>query len=53
MARRKSWLIPLRDALTFLVWLASFASNRIQWRGLEFTIKKDILAPVPPTGNRK
>lgn len=47
--RRKFWLIPLRDALTFLVWLASFASNRIRWRGLEFTVEKGILAPVPYT----
>ena len=47
---RTLWLIPLRDALTFLVWLASFPSNRIQWRGLEFTIEKDILAPVPSSG---
>jgi len=45
--RRDWWLIPLRDALTFLVWLASFASNRIQWRGLEFKIEKGILVPVP------
>jgi ceramide glucosyltransferase len=51
VVRRKFWLIPLRDALTFLVWLASFASNRIQWRGLEFTIEKDILVPAPSSGN--
>lgn len=47
VARRSFWLIPLRDALTFLVWLASFASNRIQWRGLEFRVEKGILVPVP------
>ena len=49
--RRNFWLIPLRDAITFLVWLASFASNRVRWRGVEFTIEKDILAPVSPSGN--
>lgn len=47
VVRRELWLIPLRDALTFLVWLASFASNRIQWRGLEFKVEKGILVPVP------
>jgi ceramide glucosyltransferase len=47
VVRRKFWLIPLRDTLTFLVWLASFASNRIQWRGLEFKVEKGILVPVP------
>jgi len=49
--RRTFWLIPLRDALTFLVWLASFASNRIQWRGLEFTIEKGILVSVSSSRN--
>jgi len=44
--RRKFWLLPLRDALAFPVWLASFASNRIEWRGLEFTILKGRLVPV-------
>ena len=47
--RRKLWLLPLRDASAFLVWLASFASNRIQWRGLEFTIQEGRLIPVTPT----
>jgi len=51
VVRRSLWLLPLRDALTFLVWLASFTSNRIRWRGLEFTIKKDILAPVSASGS--
>ena len=49
--QRKLWLLPVRDASAFLVWLASFASNRIQWRGLEFTIQKGRLIPVTPTRN--
>jgi ceramide glucosyltransferase len=51
VARREFWLIPLRDALTFLVWLASFASNRIRWRGLEFKVEKGILVPVSYSRN--
>ena len=47
--RRKLWLLPPRDASAFLVWLASFPSKRIQWRGLEFTIQEGRLIPVPPT----
>jgi ceramide glucosyltransferase len=47
VVRKRIYLVPLRDALAFLVWLASFASNRIQWRGLEFTLEKGILVPVP------
>ena len=37
-ARRKLWLVPLRDALHFAVWLASFFSNRITWGEAEFRL---------------
>jgi ceramide glucosyltransferase len=37
--RRRLWLVPIRDAVNFFVWLASFASNRIQWAGDEFEIQ--------------
>ncbi len=50
---RKLWLVPLRDALAFLIWLASFTSNRIQWRGLEFTIREGRLVPVAPRNPRR
>ena len=50
--RRRLWLVPLRDALAFLIWLASFGSNRIRWRGLEFTIRKGRLVPVAPRSGR-
>jgi len=30
--RKKIWLVPLvSDALSFVIWLASFGSNRIRW----------------------
>jgi ceramide glucosyltransferase len=38
-ARKKWWLVPLRDALHFGVWVASFFSNRIVWSGTEFQLK--------------
>src|SRR6202023_1602403 len=38
VVRRKLWLVPLRDAIHFAVWLASFASNRIHWGGEEYII---------------
>jgi ceramide glucosyltransferase len=50
--RRRLWLVPLRDALAFPVWLASFASNRIRWRGGEFTIEHGRLVPVAPRAGR-
>jgi ceramide glucosyltransferase len=46
VVRRRWWMAPLRDAATFVVWLASFFSNRISWRGLEFKVKKGILIPL-------
>ena len=44
--RRKLWLVPLRDAVYFAVWLASFASNRISWSGEEFTMEKGQMVPA-------
>ena len=44
--RRKLWLVPLRDATYFAVWLASFASNRIRWSGEEFTMQKGQMVPA-------
>jgi len=37
-AQRKSWLVPLRDALHFGVWMGSFFSNRITWGEAEFRL---------------
>jgi ceramide glucosyltransferase len=37
--RRKLWLVPLRDAIHFAVWLAGFASNRVTWGGVEYAIE--------------
>jgi ceramide glucosyltransferase len=36
--RRKLWLVPLRDAIHFAVWLAGFTSNRVKWGGVEYAI---------------
>jgi ceramide glucosyltransferase len=46
VVRRKLWLVPLRDAIHFVVWLASFASNRIHWAGEEFMMEKGHLVPI-------
>jgi ceramide glucosyltransferase len=37
-ARRKWWLLPLRDFLQFAVWMGSFFSNRIVWGDAEFEL---------------
>jgi len=44
--RRKFLLIPFRDVLNFGVWLASFASNRITWRGHEYALRKGHMIPL-------
>jgi ceramide glucosyltransferase len=37
------WLLPLRDAIGFLIWIWSFAGNTIHWRGEKFTLKNGKL----------
>jgi ceramide glucosyltransferase len=46
VARRRLWLVPLRDAIHFLIWLASFASNRVSWGDRQFTMKNGQMVPV-------
>jgi ceramide glucosyltransferase len=44
--RQKIWLVPLRDAMYFAVWVASFTSRRITWGGEEFTMEKGQMVPA-------
>ena len=45
-AVRKWWLLPMRDACAFVVWLAGLFLNRIHWRGREFVVDDGRLIPV-------
>jgi ceramide glucosyltransferase len=47
--RRKIWLVPLRDAAHFVIWLASFGSNHIRWGDVEYVIQQGRMVPI--TGN--
>jgi ceramide glucosyltransferase len=47
--RQKLWLVPLRDAIYFVVWLASFGSNHIQWGNVEYVIRKGQMVQIPET----
>ena len=42
---RKLWLVPFRDAVHFLVWLAGFTSNRVNWGGVEYDIRGGKMTP--------
>ena len=39
-------LIPLRDLLAFLVWLASFVGHTVDWRGTSFYLKNGKLVRI-------
>jgi len=46
LARRKPWLLPVRDAFAFVVWVSSFFPQRIHWRDREFYVREKRLVPV-------
>jgi ceramide glucosyltransferase len=46
-APRDLWLLPLWDLLAFGIFVASFASKHVTWRGHAFTVdRRGILSPV-------
>jgi ceramide glucosyltransferase len=53
-ARWQWWLIPVRDALNFAVWVASFFSNRISWGGVEYRLSRGgEMVAIPAAGLEK
>lgn len=44
--RRRFWLVPFRDVLHFVIWLASFGSNRIRWGSAEYAVRQGQMVPV-------
>jgi ceramide glucosyltransferase len=44
--RRKLWLVPLRDAVHFAVWLASFGSNHVRWGSVDYVVRQGRMVPV-------
>jgi len=41
-------LLPLRDIVAVLVWLASFTSNSVTWRGSRFQLKDGKITRINP-----
>ena len=44
--RRRWWLVPFWDAIHFVVWVASFASNHIVWGNVEYVVDGGRMKPV-------
>ncbi len=40
---RDLWLVPLRDLTALAVWLASFAGDEVEWRGMRFRVRSGKL----------
>ena len=41
------WLVPVRDAVSFIIWIAGFFTDKITWRGLTYHVKRGQLIPIP------
>ena len=50
LKQKKYWrrmaLIPLWDAVAFVIWIGSFARRSIRWRGSDYYIRGGALVPV-------
>ena len=46
VVRRRIWLIPVRDALNFCVYVASFFSNTVRWRGIPYRVQGRSFVPL-------
>ncbi len=46
------WLLPLRDLIALWVWFASFADNKVQWRGEVFILKDRKIRPAHISAQR-
>ncbi len=53
MKQRGLWkkmpLIPVWDAMAFVMWLASFGRKTIRWRGVDYFIREGKLVPAAST----
>ncbi len=48
---RSFWLMPIRDLITFGVWIVSFFGDEVEWRGTKFRVLPGgKLAPVSSSG---
>ena len=43
---RDLWLLPVRDAMSMLVWVASYFGKTVVWRGERFALRKGTIKPA-------
>jgi len=46
VTRKAIWLVPIRDAVSCVVWLGGIFSSKITWRGIEYHVKQGLLIPL-------
>ena len=46
VVRKRIWLVPVRDALNFAVYVASYFSDTVRWRGLAYRVRGGSLVPL-------
>jgi ceramide glucosyltransferase len=46
VVRKKIWLVPIRDALNFCVYVASFFLNTVRWRGIAYRVRGRSFVPL-------
>jgi ceramide glucosyltransferase len=46
VVRKRLWLVPVRDALNFCVYVASFFSNTVRWRGVAYRVRGRSFVPL-------
>lgn len=42
---RNLWLVPVRDAISFVIWITGFFSDKIIWRGMNYRVRRGELIP--------
>ena len=47
LLRRNMWRLPVHDACAFVVFVSSFLTRRVEWRGTEYYIRGKELIPIP------
>ncbi|HTS71193.1 MAG TPA: bacteriohopanetetrol glucosamine biosynthesis glycosyltransferase HpnI [Terriglobia bacterium] len=48
VVKRRWWLVPVWDALAFVLWANSLVWSRVRWRGVEYRVAGGRLIPVAP-----